>query len=220
MKSTLARLRDVIFKGKTRIPWAEQNVGEYFEVISQTYPELVPKLKRIPYANFMTTKDPWHASVALRRKEDFKGSGLSLHLYPDGKVVPSKAEYPTIQLRPATREEVGEENSKWLDPQYVAEWQASSQEAPTPSEGKGKGKGKAKPESSKHPAKSHKTKSSRDHGGSASSSRGRELAAGEYYRDEATGVYFRYTDNGVTVYWDPDNGSEYYYDEHGNPQWL
>jgi hypothetical protein len=74
------------------------------------------------------TNDPWHASVALRRKDDFKGSGLSLHVYPDGTVVPSKPEFPVVHLRPATKEEVGNENSCWLDPQFVANWKASNEE--------------------------------------------------------------------------------------------
>lgn len=48
-----------------------------------------------------------HASVALRRREDFKGSGLSLRVYPDGTVILSTEEFPPAQATAATTEELG-----------------------------------------------------------------------------------------------------------------
>lgn len=89
--------------------------------------------------------DPLHATVVLRRKESFKGSGLSLHVYPDGMVVPSsKSKFPALQLGPATREEIGDENAHWLDPNYVSKWQADNEAKAAAGAKKGKGKGKSK----------------------------------------------------------------------------
>lgn len=163
--------------------------------------------------------DPWHASVTLRRKDDFKGSGLSLHVYPDGTVVPSKPEFPVITLAPATRDEVGEENSCWLNPEYVADWQTSNQV--NASAGSVKGKGKAEAGSSNSSSSKQYKSSSRKHG-SSSSRKGKEKAeaSGEYSKDPDTGALYRYAENGAVVYLDFDSQREFYCDEQGQAVWL
>ncbi|KAI0805372.1 hypothetical protein GGR55DRAFT_681280 [Xylaria sp. FL0064] len=136
MKPTLAKLKNVVFMGRTRILWAERSLNEYTERIKKEYPELARR--GTPHAT-KKTNDPFHASVVLRRDKNFKGTGLSVHIYPDGTVVPSKSEFPILQTTPATIEEVGEENSDWLNPRFVMIWQSSNETfAARWSEGKAK----------------------------------------------------------------------------------
>jgi hypothetical protein len=47
-------------------------------------------------------------------------------------------------MTPATKEEVGEDKSSWLDPQYVAQWQSLNEEKVSSSKTKGESKGKGK----------------------------------------------------------------------------
>ncbi|KAF5599294.1 kinase domain-containing protein [Fusarium pseudoanthophilum] len=163
--------------------------------------------------------DPLHASVALRKKENLKGSGLSLHIYPNGTVVPSKEEFPVATMTAATAEELGAEHAQWLDPDFVAQWQAENdaklREKPSGRKGESEGKGE-----------SSRGSSSKKHGGSAkhssSSGKGKGKASGsnEYSVDESTGTMYRYLENGAVVYYDPNSKREYYYDEHGQAVWL
>ncbi|KAK1763215.1 hypothetical protein QBC33DRAFT_247854 [Phialemonium atrogriseum] len=173
------------------------------------------------------TKDPWHASAAFRRKEDFKGSGVSLHVYPDGTVMPSKAEFPRYQATAATVEEVGKDNAKWLSPEFVAAWQAADEADAASSDKKGNGKAKAKAK-----AESSKGSSSKQHifsgkhcpsaaaSSSSSSSKGEATDHNKYTIDPNTGILYRYAENGVIVYLDPDTQLEYYYDEDGQAVWV
>jgi len=153
--------------------------------------------------------------VALRRKEDFKGSGLSLHVYPDGTIVPSKSEFPTIQVSPATEQEVGSENSQWLDPEFVASWQEANRSAGSSAE---EGKGKSKAESKKGKGKpTAESTRSRSHG---SSSKGNNADSSQYSRHPQTGQLYRYAADGTVVYLDPRTKKEYCYDDEGEAVWL
>ncbi|KAF4498619.1 kinase domain [Fusarium agapanthi] len=124
-------------------------------------------------------------------------------------------------MTPATKEEVGGENSCWLDPQFVANWQALNQPKASTSNTKGKGKaktkGKGKEETEPEPSESSSSKKQKSSGkhGASSSSKGKERAAGfgAYHRDPDTGVLYRYAENGATVYLDPQSRREFYYDE-------
>ncbi|UNI23792.1 hypothetical protein JDV02_009590 [Purpureocillium takamizusanense] len=224
MKSTWARLKNIKFKGRTRIPWAEREVNEYVDYLEQEHPTLARQLEKTPFVKFHgsphetdKTKDPWHASAAFRRKEDFKGSGVSLHVYPDGTVIPSKTEFPWYQATAATAEDVGEENTHWLDPEFVAAWKAG--DGTETALGDKKGKGKVKAESSKS-SSSKRHKSSGKHGPSAGSSKGKAADYSLYSMDPNSGVLYRQAENGVTVYLDPDTQHEFYYDEEGQAVWL
>jgi len=171
------------------------------------------------------TKDPLHASAQFRRGDDFKGSGLSLHLYPDGRVVPSRAEYPEFRGTPATVEDLGKENARWLDPDYISAWQTEEASEETNNNagkaedtGKGKGKGKAKSDSSRqNPPKKH---GSSGGGGGGESSKGQASHYGQYTMDPETQVLYRRAENGVVIYLDPDSQSEYFYDENGQAEWC
>lgn len=161
------------------------------------------------------TKDPWHAAAAFRKKEDFKGSGVSLHMYPDGTVVPSKSEFPVYQATAATAAEVGQENAHWLDPEFIAAWQRTDDDAGPA----GDKKGKSKAESSKgSSSKGHK--SSTKHRSQGSSSKGKAVERSPYSLDPETGIWYRYTENGAVVYLDANSQREYYYDENGQAAWL
>ena len=162
------------------------------------------------------TNDPFHASVAFRR-EDFKGSGVTLHIYPDGTVVPSKKGFPTFKGEGATADEQGENDARWLDVQYIADWQASNEA--TYSSGDKRDKGKAKSGSSKG-SSSKKHSSSGKHGATGSKGKGKAANSGGYEEDPDTKVLYRYTEDGVVVHLDPDSQREYYVDEQGRSVWL
>lgn len=52
MKSTLKRLKDCVFKGDTRIPWAELLTDEYRRRVGGEDPNLARQLDKLPYAKF------------------------------------------------------------------------------------------------------------------------------------------------------------------------
>ncbi|KAL2753057.1 hypothetical protein ACRALDRAFT_1065993 [Sodiomyces alcalophilus JCM 7366] len=220
MKSTLAKLKDLKFKGK-KLPWVSACVDEYVETLRQTRPDLARKLEKIPYARLNgsphatpKTADPFHASVALRRGEDFKGSGLSLHVYPDGRVVPSKQDFPVIQTRPATAEELGVD-AQWLDEKFVSEWVASNRITATPNLSKGKGKDKGimvelRKKSSK---KKDVAASSSNYAGNSEDARG-------YHMDPDSGTFYRYTEDGLLIYLDMETQREYFVDDKGQTVWV
>ncbi|KAI0106947.1 hypothetical protein GGR51DRAFT_516868 [Nemania sp. FL0031] len=104
MKSTLAKLKNLIFQGGEE-KWIKDFTEAYVSRVKTDSPKLSKKLEKLRYAKLHgaphetpATGDPYHASVALRKRGDYKGSGLSLHIYPDGLVKPSKAEFPTVQV--------------------------------------------------------------------------------------------------------------------------
>jgi hypothetical protein len=157
--------------------------------------------------------------VAFRQKDDFKGSRVSWHIHPDGTIMPFKIEFPIVKVTAATKEEVGEHNARWLDPQFVADWQASNQASDgleLSGSTKGKGKAKARPpsgSSSKQHHSSQKTKV-------ASSSSESVADSGRYTSDPNTGEWYYYTETGAVVYLGPNSQQEYYYDEQGQVVWL
>ncbi|KAG6203322.1 hypothetical protein E4U35_004456 [Claviceps purpurea] len=67
-----------------------------------------------------------HASAALRREDNFKGTGFSLHFYPNGLVTASKSGLQDVMVSAATVGELGPD-SKWNDLNYVAEWIANNE---------------------------------------------------------------------------------------------
>ncbi|TWU70377.1 hypothetical protein ED733_000131 [Metarhizium rileyi] len=204
MKSTLARL-GAVFKGKN-VPWVQRIVNQYVAYVEEHHPEL--KVHKMPFAKIHgephaspKTNDPFHASVALRKKEDLKGSGFSLHVYPDGKVVASKSGFPSLQMLSATAEELGD-NAYWLDPEYVRQWTAQNEAS--------------------------SSKQNRHRGDQSSSSRdnirgkGKNKASNhlEYKKDPTTGVLYRHSENGAVVYLHPEYQREYYHDTEGEVVWL
>ncbi|KID93619.1 protein kinase domain protein, partial [Metarhizium majus ARSEF 297] len=209
-------------RGHVRIPWAERELNEYVDYLEEEHPRLANQLEKTPFVKFHgsphetnKTKDPWHAAAAFRKKEDFKGSGVSLHMYPDGTVVPSKSEFPVYQATAATAAEVGQENAHWLDPEFIAAWQRTDDDAGPA----GDKKGKSKAESSKgSSSKGHK--SSTKHRSQGSSSKGKAVERSPYSLDPETGIWYRYTENGAVVYLDANSQREYYYDENGQAAWL
>lgn len=52
MKSTLARLKNLKFKGATQVPWAERRVNEYVDFIEEQVPDLARQLEKMPFAKF------------------------------------------------------------------------------------------------------------------------------------------------------------------------
>jgi hypothetical protein len=52
MKSTLAKLKNLKFKGKTRLPWAEQRINEYAEYLEEELPDLARQLEKMPFVKF------------------------------------------------------------------------------------------------------------------------------------------------------------------------
>ncbi|OIW34211.1 hypothetical protein CONLIGDRAFT_611478 [Coniochaeta ligniaria NRRL 30616] len=226
MKSTWARLKNFTYKGKTRVPWAERCINDYSSSLVEEFPDHARQLEKTPYAKFNgsphateTTNDPWHASVTLRKKDDFKGSGLSLHVYPDGTVRPSKAEFPVIKVTPATKEELGEHDARWLDPEFERAWQESNKANDGfDTAGSSKGKGKAKAQSSSGSSSKQHKSSQKNRDAPSSSKQERYLP--QYTSDPDTGEWYRYTEDGSVVYWDPDSQHEYYYDDQGQVIWL
>ncbi|KAG6181739.1 hypothetical protein E4U23_003730 [Claviceps purpurea] len=56
-----------------------------------------PKVDKFPYIEFCgspheypKTDDPYHVSVVLRKVSAGKGTGVTLHVYPDGTMEPSR----------------------------------------------------------------------------------------------------------------------------------
>ncbi|KAK2591558.1 hypothetical protein QQS21_010751 [Conoideocrella luteorostrata] len=205
MRSTLARL-GTKFKGKN-VPWVQRIVEQYVAYLERNHPEL--KVYKVPFAKLHgephaspKTNDPFHASVAFRKKEDFKGSGFSLHVYPDGTVVSSKSGFPSLQMPSATAEELGE-NAYWLDSDYVEQWKAQNEAKHNNSSG-------------------GQSSSSRGNGNGSGSNKGKASASnnGGYEQDPATGVFYRYLENGAVVYWHSEYQREYYYDVEGEIVWL
>lgn len=90
--------------------------GPASQLLSDVQADVVV-LSGAPHATEQTG-DLYHASAALRCNEDLKGSGLSLHVYPDGMVRPSKSNFPTLQVTPATKEQLGHD-SHWLDIEFL-----------------------------------------------------------------------------------------------------
>ncbi|KAM3503439.1 hypothetical protein MY11210_008723 [Beauveria gryllotalpidicola] len=212
MKSTLAKMKNIKLKGKLRIPWAEREIDEYVDYLEHEYPQVAQRLERTPYVKFHgspheTAKknDPWHASVVFRRKDDFKGSGVSHHLYPNGTVVPSKSEFPAWDgATPAAPEDVGADNAHWLDPEYVGSWLAADKTEMETSKKKDKGKGKAKSDShKKNPHHHHSSKKHRHTGGS--SSKAESSDSSPYMVDPNTEFLYRYAENGGVVYLDTES---------------
>ncbi|KAM5375799.1 hypothetical protein ACJZ2D_005855 [Fusarium nematophilum] len=137
--------------------------------------------------------DTLHTSVALRKRENLKESGLPLHVYPDGTVIPSKEEFPTAITTAATAEELGEEHAQWLDPDFIAQWQAENDAKENSSDRKGKGKSKGG-SSKGSSSKKHKDPASQG----SSSGKGKERASefDGYAADESNGVLYRHAENG------------------------
>jgi hypothetical protein len=52
MKLTLAKLKNLKFKGKTRLPWAEQRINEYAEYLEEELPDLARQLEKMPFVKF------------------------------------------------------------------------------------------------------------------------------------------------------------------------
>lgn len=104
-------------------------------------PRLSNNLDRsgLPHAT-EKTKDPWHAAAAFRKREDLKGSGISFHVYPDGTVAPKKFGFPAYRATAATTTEVGQENARWLDTEYVTAWKTKDETSATIDSNDGKEK--------------------------------------------------------------------------------
>ncbi|EFY87265.1 hypothetical protein MAC_06713 [Metarhizium acridum CQMa 102] len=206
MKSTLARFR-AKFTGKN-VPWVRRIVDQYVAYVEEHHSEL--KVHKTPYAKFHgdphaspKTNDPFHASVAFRKKKDFKGSGFSLHVYPDGTVIASKSGFPSLQMPSATAEELGD-NAYWLNPQYVQQWKAQNEA------------------SSSNQSSSRGGQSSPSRGSSSDKATGKAKASDKagYQQDPTTGAIYRYLENSAAVYLHPKYQREYYYDEEGTTVWL
>ena len=172
MHLTLVKLKNLQLYSRIRIPQAERAIDKYITTLKRIRPELVRRIEKIPFtklqyvplfkyslyiiANILdssrdpyiieSTKDPQYTSVVFRRKENFKGSSLSLHIYLDRTVKPLKANFPTLIVTLAIAKEVGIENAHQLNPDFVATQQAETETVAISalSEQKGKGKGKAK----------------------------------------------------------------------------
>ena len=64
------------------------------------------------------TGDTYYASIALRKYENIKGSGVLLHMYPDGTIIASKLTFPDLKGNPATVDKLSKDY-KLLYPRYV-----------------------------------------------------------------------------------------------------
>ncbi|KAL1853635.1 hypothetical protein VTK73DRAFT_8915 [Phialemonium thermophilum] len=185
MKSTLARLKHLVFRGGEE-KWVKRIAEAYVAHVKEESPKLSRKLEKLRYAKLHgaphetpETGDPYHASVALRKRDDYKGSGLSLHIYPNGLVKPSKAEFPTIQITlPAEEDQPGSSSKGKQNEQAQA--------------------GSSHQSSSKHHKSSEKGKG-----------KGKESGGGGYQWDPSSGHYYRYDEHGRLIYWDPDTQEEY-----------
>ncbi|KAG6182379.1 hypothetical protein E4U36_003387 [Claviceps purpurea] len=87
-------------------PWVDRMVGEMRNAD--------PKAAKFPYIEHRgaphsspRTGDRYHATVVLRKDETCKGTGMSLHVYLDGTVKPSRKKYNIFQAGAASAEEMG-----------------------------------------------------------------------------------------------------------------
>ncbi|KAG6235067.1 hypothetical protein E4U48_005712 [Claviceps purpurea] len=86
-----------------------------------------PKAAKFPHIEFRgaphkspKTDDSYHATVVLRKDATCRGTGMSLHVYPDGTIKPSRERYSEFKANAASAEELGEETNLVDD-----EWQGN-----------------------------------------------------------------------------------------------
>ncbi|KAG5991458.1 hypothetical protein E4U52_003606 [Claviceps spartinae] len=67
----------------------------------------------------LKTNDTLHVSAVLKKTEDRKSSGVTVHLYPNGKVVPESRKLSEITVKGAVIENVAEDADKFLEKSKV-----------------------------------------------------------------------------------------------------
>ncbi|KAG6096597.1 hypothetical protein E4U30_001403 [Claviceps sp. LM220 group G6] len=89
-------------------PWAPRMLNEFRSE--------VPKAAALPYTTFRgaahenpKTGDPYHATARLTKDGSSKGSGMTVHIYPDGQVSQSRKDKEPFVAKAATIEEMGHE---------------------------------------------------------------------------------------------------------------
>ncbi|KAG5958521.1 hypothetical protein E4U57_001279 [Claviceps arundinis] len=77
-----------------------------------------PRFARYPYIEFRgaphrspKTNDSYHASVVLRKEFPGRGTGVTLHVFPNGNIQPSRQKYSGFQATAATAEELSKSNA-------------------------------------------------------------------------------------------------------------
>ncbi|KAG5958520.1 hypothetical protein E4U57_001278 [Claviceps arundinis] len=58
------------------------------------------------------TNDSYHASVVLRKESAGRGTGVTLHIFPNGNIQPSRQKYSGFRATAATPEELGKSDVK------------------------------------------------------------------------------------------------------------
>ncbi|KAG6062479.1 hypothetical protein E4U32_002270 [Claviceps aff. humidiphila group G2b] len=86
------------------------------------YRQNEPRAAAYPYTQYRgkahvnpKTNDTLHVSAVLNKTEDRKSSGVTVHLYPNGKVVPGSRKLSAITVNAPVIENVAEDADEFLE---------------------------------------------------------------------------------------------------------
>ncbi|KAG6076884.1 hypothetical protein E4U30_007585 [Claviceps sp. LM220 group G6] len=105
---------------------ARNDVPEWATDMIVEYRKNEPRAAAYPYTQYrgkahvnLKTNDTLHVSAVLKKTEDRKSSGVTVHLYPNGKVVPGSRKLSEITVKGAVIENVAEDADKFLEKSKV-----------------------------------------------------------------------------------------------------
>ncbi|KAG6076885.1 hypothetical protein E4U15_004919 [Claviceps sp. LM218 group G6] len=108
------------------VPWVDRMVDEMRSAD--------PKAARFPYTELRgpprassKTNEPYHATVVLRKDKTCRGTGMSVHVFLDGTIKPSRKRYNVFTARAASVDEMGK-NAHLLNSTGAGDGEAQTNE--------------------------------------------------------------------------------------------